>query len=203
MEPNISNYLWKWVTLVLICLFSCKKIAEKQDSPISEANIPRTTNGKNIVFITFDELGATFLGAYGSGVKSSPTMDRLASEGMKFNKCYASSPVCAPNRATFLTGRSPVVHGIIFNNLALASDMPTYPHVLQRHGYRTGVFGKMHQTPMWKKEPENLEFMGFDEGILIEDDKWGEWLKWIEKEHPDQLDNALAFNMGKPSRSIF
>ncbi len=146
----------------------------------------------NIVFITADQLAAAMLGCYGSGVDSTPTLDRLAAEGVRYERCYATSPVCAPNRATMLTGRSPVVHGIITNNYALATDMPTYAHVLRAYGYRTGGFGKFHQTPMHVPVPENVAFLGFDESMISEDPKWGPWLEWVRSEHPEHFEAALA-----------
>ena len=146
----------------------------------------------NIVYITADQLAAGMLGCYGSGVDSTPTLDGLADQGVRFDRCYATSPVCAPNRATMLTGRSPVIHGIITNNYALATDMPTYAHVLQAFGYRTGGFGKFHQTPMHVPVPENVAFLGFDESMVSEDPKWGPWLDWVKAKHPEHYEAAIA-----------
>ncbi len=123
---------------------------------------------KNIIFITADQLAARWLGCYGSGVDSTPTLDRLAAEGVRFERCYATFPVCAPNRATMLTGRSPVVHGITTNNYVLRTDMPTYAHVLQRQGYRTGGFGKFHQTPMHMPVGD-MAHLGFDESVVSDE----------------------------------
>ncbi len=147
---------------------------------------------KNIIFIMADQLAAKWIGCYGSGVDSTPTLDRLAAGGMRFDRCYATFPVCAPNRATALTGRSPVVHGITTNNYVLRTDLPTYAHVLQRQGYRTGGFGKFHQTPMHMPVPESLDYLGFDEAVVSEDPKWGPWTEWIKREHPEHYDAALA-----------
>ena len=61
----------------------------------------------NILFIMADQLGAASLGCYGSGVDSTPTLDALAAQGVRFDRCYATSPVCAPNRASIITGRYP------------------------------------------------------------------------------------------------
>jgi arylsulfatase A-like enzyme len=138
-----------------------------------------------------DQLGAAALGCYGSGVDSTPTLDALAEQGVRFDRCYATAPVCAPNRATILTGRSPVVHGIISNNYVLATDMPTYAQVLRAHGYRTGGFGKFHQTPMHCPVPEDLAYLGFDESLVTEDPKWP-WLDWVEREHPEHYEWALS-----------
>jgi len=145
----------------------------------------------NIVFIMADQLGANSLGCYGSGIDSTPTLDRLAAGGTRYDRCYATCPICAPNRAVFLTGRSPVVNGMIANNFALANDLPTYAHVLQTAGYRTGGFGKFHQTPMHFPEPSDLAFLGFDEAVVCEDTKWT-WYEWVKREHPQHAEQALA-----------
>jgi arylsulfatase A-like enzyme len=147
---------------------------------------------KNIIFITADQLAASYVGCYGSGINSTPQLDELAKNGMRFERCYTTAPACAPNRATFLTGRSPGIHGIISNNFALATDTPTYVTVLREHGYRTGGFGKFHQTPMYLPEPETVDFLGFDESVVTEDPKWGPWLQWIKEEHPTYYRTALA-----------
>lgn len=154
----------------------------------------------NIVFICADQLAAAFVGCYGSDVHSTPTLDSLAERGVRFQRCYATSPICAPNRATFLTGRSPCVHGIITNNLALSADTPTYARVLQGHGYRTGGFGKFHQTPMHCPLPADAAFLGFDESVISEDPKWGPWVDWVAREHPRHLPQALAVTWGWPNR---
>jgi arylsulfatase A-like enzyme len=147
---------------------------------------------KNIVFITADQLAASYIGCYGSGVNSTPTLDALAAQGARFERCYSTSPSCAPTRATILTGRSPAIHGIISNNYALSTDIPTFAHVLQACGYRTGGFGKFHQTPMFLEEPETIDFLGFDESAVTEDPKWGPWLRWVKEMHPEHYETALS-----------
>ena len=154
----------------------------------------------NIIFILADQLGAAFLGTYGSGVASTPNLDRLAANGVRFTRCYATSPICAPNRACVLTGRSPEVHGVISNNYALQSDNPTYAHVLRAHGYRTGVFGKIHQTPMMWPVPTNAEWLGFDEAVLCEDPKWGRYIDWVRAHHPEHLDKVIAMTNAHSGR---
>ena len=138
-----------------------------------------------------DQLAAAFLRCYGGQVDSTPTLDRLAVEGVRFDRCYATHPVCAPNRATILTGRSSSVHGIISNNYTLATDNTTYAQVLRAHGYRTGGFGKFHQTPMHVPVPDSLDYLGFDESLVTEDPKWP-WLDWVQMEHLEYHEQALA-----------
>ena len=152
----------------------------------------------NIVFIMADQLAAAFLGAYGSGVDSSPALDRLARRGMRFTRAYAHVPLCGPNRATILTGRSSGVHGVTHNNLMLRSDTPTYATVFRHHGYHTGGFGKFHITPLSDPPPSDLSYLGFDECTVTEDTKLGPWLDWIRTEHPDQYETALAVSWNMP-----
>lgn len=61
----------------------------------------------NIIFILADDLGWKDLGCYGSDVFESPSLDRLAKQGMRFTDAYAASCVCSPTRAAFLTGKYP------------------------------------------------------------------------------------------------
>ena len=166
------------------------------------ADAGQAARAPNIVFIMADQLGAKSLGCYGSGVDSTPNLDRLAREGARFDRFYATSPVCAPNRATILTGRSPEIHGITDNNRVLQSDNPTYAHVLRRNGYTTGGFGKFHLTPMQWPVPMSLDFFGFDEAVVSEDPKWGPWLDWVRQKHPEHYATALAMVNGHSGNRI-
>ena len=150
----------------------------------------------NIVFIQADQLAARALRCYGGAVDSSPTLDRLAAEGMRFDRAYASFPICLPNRATMLTGRSPGVHGQIGGRTKLHADNPTYAHVLGRAGYRVGGFGKFHREGTSAPHPRVLDDLGFDEFSIVEDDKRGPYLEWIRSEHPDYYELALG-RLGK------
>ncbi len=152
----------------------------------------------NIIFITADQLGAKHLNCYGSGVPSTPALDAIAARGTRFDRYYASSPVCTPNRAIMLTGRSAVVNGMISNNFTLNSDTPTYAQVLKYHGYHTAGFGKFHQCPMPLPHPPNYSHLGFDETVITEDPKWGAYTEWIRTNHPEYFDAALAVAWHEP-----
>ncbi len=67
----------------------------------------------NIVLILTDDQGYWSLGSYGNKEVISPNLDRLASEGMKFDNFYCTSPVCSPARASILTGKIPSAHGVL------------------------------------------------------------------------------------------
>ncbi len=73
-----------------------------------------------------------------------PNMDRLAREGARFTNAFATTPLCSPSRASFLTGQYPHKNGIIDNTARSSHDLRVFPLELQRAGYRTGFFGKWH-----------------------------------------------------------
>lgn len=150
------------------------------------------TAARNVIFIMADQLPAGCLGCYGGGVDSTPALDRMANEGIRFDRCYSTVAVCAPNRASILTGRSALAHGVITNNLTLQPDTPTWAHVLRQQRYRVGGFGKFHVTSMGLPVPESLDYLGFDEVAVSEDPRLGPWLDWIESDHPEWFDAALA-----------
>src|SRR5688572_1724636 len=84
----------------------------------------------NFVFFLVDDLGQRDLGCYGSTFYESPHVDRLAREGARFSQAYAAAPVCSPSRASLLTGRHPVRHGItdIVNAVAPSAWTRNTPH---------------------------------------------------------------------------
>ena len=73
-----------------------------------------------------------------------PNMDRLAREGARFTNAFATTPLCSPSRASFLTGQYPHTNGIIDNTARASHSLRVFPLELQRTGYRTGFFGKWH-----------------------------------------------------------
>src|SRR6185436_19386490 len=98
----------------------------------------------NIVFVLVDDMRWDEFGAAGHPFVETPNMDRLAREGARFLNAFATTPLCSPSRASFLTGQYPHTHGIVDNTARPSHDLPTFPRELQQHGYRTGFFGKWH-----------------------------------------------------------
>ncbi len=82
--------------------------------------------------------------AAGHAFIETPHMDRLAREGARFTNAFATTPLCSPSRASFLTGQYPHTNGIIDNTARPSHDLPVFPKQLQQAGYRTGFFGKWH-----------------------------------------------------------
>jgi arylsulfatase A-like enzyme len=105
--------------------------------------VPLPERPPNIIFIMADDLGYGELGCYGQRRIQTPNLDRMAAEGMRFTQCYAGSTVCAPSRATLMTGRH-TGHVSIRGNadVPLATNELTVAQVLKARGYLTGCFGK-------------------------------------------------------------
>ena len=98
----------------------------------------------NIVFIMADDLGYGHLGCYGQRLIRTPSIDRLAAQGMRFTQCYAGAAVCAPSRSVLMTG----LHGGHTSVRGNTGGIPLLPEdvtvaeILHQAGYATGLFGK-------------------------------------------------------------
>ncbi|WP_321289408.1 sulfatase-like hydrolase/transferase [uncultured Sunxiuqinia sp.] len=73
-----------------------------------------------------------------------PNIDRIAKEGMLFTNACVSNSICAPSRATILTGKHTHIHSKIDNNFPFDTTNITFPQILQNAGYQTAMFGKLH-----------------------------------------------------------
>lgn len=97
----------------------------------------------NLLFVLADQMRGFDMGCAGNPEVITPNLDRLAADGMRFDRAFANAPVCTPSRGTMLTGRFPLDHGAIVNDIPLW-DVPTIADVLAGAGYRTGYIGKWH-----------------------------------------------------------
>lgn len=97
----------------------------------------------NILFIMTDDHSSNAIGCYGSKVNETPHMDRLASEGMRMDRVFATNSICTPSRATILTGKYSHLNGVpVFNRFD--GSQPTVAKLLQKAGYHTAMIGKWH-----------------------------------------------------------
>jgi len=106
--------------------------------PSAEARRP------NVVLIVGDDHQNDIYGAYGSKLARTPNLDRLATEGVRFDRAYCNSPMCSSSRQSFLTGRYPHAVGVTLLRHVLDESSYTLAERLGEAGYRTGAFGKMH-----------------------------------------------------------
>lgn len=103
--------------------------------------------GRKILFVTTDQQRYDTLGCNGGTLARTPVVDRLAAEGIRYERAHPPSVVCMPSRSTILTGQHPSTHGVWMNGVPLPVDAPSVAALLQRAGYRTALVGKAHFEP--------------------------------------------------------
>jgi arylsulfatase A-like enzyme len=119
----------KYACLMLMILCSSSFAADKRP---------------NILFIMSDDHGYQAISSYGSQVNKTPNIDRIAQEGMRFDRCFVTNSICGPSRATILTGKYNHLNGFIDNNCTFNGAQPHVAKYLQATGYQTAVIGKWH-----------------------------------------------------------
>jgi arylsulfatase A-like enzyme len=103
------------------------------------------TTRPNILLVFSDDHAYQAISAYGSRINSTPNIDRLAREGLRFDRCYVSNSICGPCRATVLTGKYSHRNGYYVNDKApFDGSQQTFPKLLREVGYQTALFGKWH-----------------------------------------------------------
>ena len=154
---------------------------------------------QNVFIIAVDTLRADHLGCYGYPRNTSPNIDELALDSVKFNSCYTPSPLTTPAFASVLTSLPPYKHGAKRNGLSIFDRIGTLPQFLKEQGYRTGAF-----VSNWtlKKDLTHLD-RGFDtyEELLTRK----RWFGLInpEGEAPDISREASKWLFANKERKIF
>ncbi|MGR3453384.1 choline-sulfatase [Pseudooceanicola sp.] len=115
----------------------------------------------NILILMVDQLNGTLFPDGPADWLHAPNLKRLAAKSVRFENCYTASPLCAPGRASFMSGQLPSVTGVYDNAAEFPSDLPTYAHHLRRAGYQTALSGKMHFVG-----PDQLH--GFEERLTTD-----------------------------------
>ena len=137
-------------------------------SKFAWADGPDAARKPNIVLIVADDMGYGDLGCYGAKDLSTPNLDKLAAQGVKFTQFYCAAPVCAPMRVSFLTGKYPQRTSLPSNpssknpEAGLSPDEFTIAEAMKTAGYTTGIIGKWHMGYAPKFWPSK---QGFDENF--------------------------------------
>ena len=98
----------------------------------------------NILFIMSDDHAYQAISAYSNTLIETPNIDRIAREGMIFTNASVTNSICAPSRATILTGKHAHLHGKVDNVAPFDTSQLTFPQLFQEAGYQTAMFGKLH-----------------------------------------------------------
>ena len=115
----------------------------------------------NVLFVAIDDLRPE-LGCYGSSIAKSPNLDKLAKEGMRFDRAYCQQAICSPSRASLMTGARPDEIGVIENTAyfrELNPEIVTLPQHFIKHGYEAVYCGKIYHARMtdndhsWSRKP--------------------------------------------------
>ena len=115
----------------------------------------------NILIIMVDQLNGTLFPDGPADWLHAPHLKALAARSTRFRNAYTASPLCAPARASFMTGQLPSRTGVYDNAAEFPSALPTYAHHLRRAGYQTALSGKMHMVG-----PDQLH--GFEERLTTD-----------------------------------
>ena len=110
----------------------------------AQSNQAPTTKRPNIVFIMSDDHAYQAISAYSNRLIETPNIDRIAKMGMLFTNATVTNSICAPSRATILTGKHSHLNGKIDNDFPFDTTNVTFPQLFQQAGYQTAMFGKLH-----------------------------------------------------------
>lgn len=163
----------------------------------------------NILFIMSDDHAYQAISAYGSVLNKTPQIDRIAKEGIRLDRCFCTNSICAPSRATILTGKHNHLNGVRTLNDVIDNTQQMFPKILQEAGYETAMIGKWHLGHGPKHNPTGFDYWSilpeqglyhdplfYDMGVEkeykgyvtdITTDKSIEWLQNRNKEKPFML----------------
>ena len=135
IEIKIQQIMRTILSVTFLALFlgftACSEKAEQKQRP-------------NIVFIMADDHAYQAISAYSDKLIQTPNIDRIAHEGMLFSNACVTNSLCAPSRATILTGKHCHINGKIDNRFPFDTTQVTFPQLFQAAGYQTAMFGKLH-----------------------------------------------------------
>ncbi len=169
-------------------------------------------NTPNILFITTDQQRKDTLGCYDNPRIQTPNIDRLAREGVQFDRAYCESPICIPSRITMITGKKAGHHGATLHNCSMRDNERTIGHVLTENGYITHFIGKPHFKSQQHRGTEesiadwrdgkydrwNGPFAGFQTVDIIlghSNSLLGHYGQWLREYHADEYHYFKVQNM--------
>ena len=154
------------------------------------------TTRPNILLISTDHMRYDNVGANGNPHMHTPTLDRLAREGVSLENCFVQNPVCMPSRASIWTGRYCQNHRVTTNGITLPKSETTIAHALQNAGYFTANVGKLHFLPHFGKDRDHRQnealYAGYGYEFNLLSDEPGcypdAYMQWVERHAPQHVD---------------
>ncbi|MEM7484048.1 MAG: sulfatase [Bacteroidota bacterium] len=122
--------------LSVLALFSCAEKKKEADKVVYEK--------PNVIFIMSDDHAYQAISAYSDHLIETPNIDRIGKEGIVFTNASVTNSICAPSRATILTGKHTHINGKVDNQMPFDTTQVTFPQIFQEAGYQTAMFGKLH-----------------------------------------------------------
>lgn len=160
-----SKYLMKFKILV-------KKLLLAAFITIFSSANAQETKRPNIILVMSDDQGWGQTSYNNHPFLQTPNLDKMAENGLRFNRFYAGAPVCSPTRASILTGRSNDRTGVYAHGYAMCKQEKTLPQALKKVGYKTAHFGKWHLNglrgpgvPIFSSDSRNPGQFGFDDWL--------------------------------------
>ena len=145
----------------------------------------------NVVLILTDDQGWGDLSLHGNTILETPQLDKLAKSGKQLTKFYVS-PLCAPSRASILTGRYHLNTGVLSVSKGLEvmdSDETTIAELFKANGYNTGIFGKWHNGQHYPNRPND---QGFDEFLGFCAGHWSNYFD-TELDHNGKMEKTKGY----------
>src|SRR5699024_10503375 len=122
-------------------LLTCLLIALSIDASAQETEKP------NVLFIISDDLTTTAMSSYGNKLNTTPNIDRLASEGVRFTRAYSQYPVCGPSRASLMFGYYPnatTTYGYVSGRENVGAERKSWSQLFKDNGYYTARVSKIY-----------------------------------------------------------
>lgn len=142
----------------------------------------RLPSRPNFLFINTDQQRFDTLRSYGCDFALTPNIDRLAEEGVRFDRCYISHPVCMPSRASWVTGCYPSHHGVWHNGVPLNPNADMIHTRLKDAGYHTACIGKLHLDNIVERKVKHPPY-GFDLLLDAQGDPYyqDDYYQWLDR----------------------
>jgi arylsulfatase len=158
--------------------------------------VPNRASSPNLVIIFCDDLGYADIGCFGAKGYTTPNLDRMAKEGIRFTRFYDAQPVCSASRSALMTGCYPSRVGIQSAlgpnaKIGINSNEVTFAEIAKQRGYATAIFGKWHLGHHRQFLPIHH---GFDEyfGLPYSNDMWPYHPEYLDKT-PEQRRRGQGF----------